>query len=191
MSYQTRAYDGASFTSRMRAAVRKGIGTVMLNDRPSGFWNSALSNGTARPSPIPKKSPIGALTAGVAARSQYISRRTSRRCSALRGMVPLIQMRWTMPAPRMSARSTLAPGGTTMNAAPLAPLLTVPPAPRAPVGFSGLIHRVCTSCMRYRLSGGDCANAADGISAARARARQRRDGLFTPALCPQLGVSGS
>jgi hypothetical protein len=98
MSYQTRAYDGASLTRRMRAALRNGIGRVMLKDRPSGFWNSALSKGTARPRPTPKKSPMGAWTAGVAAPSQYISSRTSRRCSALRGIVPLIQMRCTRPA---------------------------------------------------------------------------------------------
>jgi hypothetical protein len=54
----------------MRIPVRKGIGTTVLRLRPSGFEKSADSNGTMRPSPMPKKSPSGALTAGVRAPSQ-------------------------------------------------------------------------------------------------------------------------
>jgi hypothetical protein len=75
--------------------------------RPSGLANSALSNGTCRPSPTPKKSPMGAATAGCFAPSQYISRRTKRRCSSLRGMVPLSQMRWMIPAPALHKHSSL------------------------------------------------------------------------------------
>ena len=49
----------------MRAAVRNGIGTTALNDRPSGLENSAFSNDAVWPRPGPKKSPNGTATAGV------------------------------------------------------------------------------------------------------------------------------
>ena len=58
------------------AAVLNGIGIVKLKERPSGFENNAFLYALDLPSPKPKKSPIGAETAGVLLPSQYISIRT-------------------------------------------------------------------------------------------------------------------
>ena len=49
----------------MRIPVLKGMGTTVTRLRPSGLENSADWNGRISPSACPKKSPSGALTAGV------------------------------------------------------------------------------------------------------------------------------
>jgi hypothetical protein len=56
--------------STTRTPVRNGIGTTLTKLRPSGLEKSADSNGFISPALWRKKSPNGALTAGVAAPSQ-------------------------------------------------------------------------------------------------------------------------
>src|SRR2546423_2673271 len=57
----------------------------------------------------------------------------------------------TRPAPEMSARITRSPGPRMRFGAPLRPPAAVPPAPRAPVGFSNVYDRV--SCRSRRSAG--------------------------------------
>ena len=53
----------------------------------------------------------------------------------------VIQMWRTVPGPSMSASTTFSPGASTFDGAPLRPPCAVPPAPRAPVGFSKVAAR--------------------------------------------------
>jgi hypothetical protein len=81
-----------------RAARRNGIGTIVLNDRPSGLENSAFSKATVCPSAAPKKSPSGADTAGFSALSQNISSRSERSITGVRSPT-VIQILRTTPLP--------------------------------------------------------------------------------------------
>ena len=126
------------------------MGTVETNDRPSGFAKRADSKDAIFPSPTPKKSPIGQSTAGFDSPSQNIWSLMSRRCSAFLGIVPLIQILRIMPEPLISPSAKVCPGATTTNASPFAPWLVLPALPFAPVGFSGLIHLVCSSDIRNK-----------------------------------------
>jgi hypothetical protein len=129
-----------------------------LRLRPSGFEKSADSNCAICPSPTPKKSPTGALTAGFAAPSQNISSLNPRSICGLRSGI-VIQMRRTMPGLFFaSASTTLAPALMGMVGAPLRPPPATPARPFSPVGFSGLAQRVSNSCISYRDC--DCAPAA-------------------------------
>jgi hypothetical protein len=111
----------------MRIPVRNGIGTTELKLLPSGLENSADSKTAVRPSPIPKKSPSGALTAGVVAPSQYMSSRRPRSIFGLRSP-KVIQMRRTVPlVARASASTALAPARIAIVGAPF-----LPPPVRAP-----------------------------------------------------------
>ena len=124
------------------AAVLNGIGIVKLKERPSGFENNAFLYALDLPRPKPKKSPIGAETAGVLLPSQYISIRTCCIWSADLGMVPLNHMRLTIPAPVASNKLIFSPASNVINARPFAPLFVMPALPLAPVGFSGLTQIV-------------------------------------------------
>src|SRR4051812_19281398 len=142
------------------------MGTKQLKLRPSGFEKSADWKAAVRPSPTPKKSPTGALTAGVAAPSQYMSIRRLLSIFGLRSQ-NVIHMRRPVPlVPFASASTRLSPAGTLIVGEPFRPAATVPARPRSPAGFSGLAHRVWTP------SGGasksDCAwaVAADGRASA-------------------------
>ena len=53
----------------------------------------------------------------------------------------VIQMCRIVPGPSMSASSTVSPAFSCLEGAPLRPPWAVPPAPRAPVGFSKVIAR--------------------------------------------------
>ena len=131
----------------MRIPVRNGIGTKQLRLRPSGFEKSADSNCAIWPSPTPKKSPTGALTAGLAAPSQNISSFRPRSICGLRSGI-VIQMRRTVPeAFFASASTTLAPALMGMVGEPLRPPPACAARPFSPDGFSGLAHRVSKSCI--------------------------------------------
>src|SRR5215212_6624485 len=140
----------------MRMPVLNGMGTIELKLRPSGFENSADSKVIVRPRPCPKKSPTGALTAGVFAPSQYMSIRRPRSIRGLRSG-KVIQMRRTVPLVFDASASTrLWPALIATVGAPLRPPLARAAAPFAPVGFSPLAHRDSTP---WGISNSDCAPA--------------------------------
>jgi len=107
--------------------------------------------------PWQKKSPSGTAIAGSSSSSQY-ARSTSTSDRSLAGPV-VSHMCLITPEPVISASVCAAPAaivtdGDTFQPRPsslaaLAPVPVVapPPAPFSPVGFSGLIERVCASVM--------------------------------------------
>src|SRR5271167_1362096 len=60
-------------------------------------------------------------------------------CGGAGGKV--IQKCRSIPGPRRSARHTDSPGARHRDGAPFRPPLAVPPAPRAPAGFSNVTAR--------------------------------------------------
>src|SRR6056297_3458965 len=110
ISYQNQTSEADSFEIVMSADFLKGIFTFELNDLPSGLKNNLLSKGNKSPCAVPKKSPIGAETAGFFASSQYISILTALLCSLFLPIVPLIHIRWMIPEPFTSIKTFVSPG---------------------------------------------------------------------------------
>jgi hypothetical protein len=129
---------------------RNGTGTRDEYPRPSFTAESALAYGAASPCTAPNQSPIGTLTDGSLIPPYVISSTCARRNSG--AGVPaceiVIQKCVRHPAPSNDASVTFSPGRISFHGAPLRPSAAVPPAPRAPVGFSKVAAR--DSCPRSR-----------------------------------------
>jgi hypothetical protein len=141
---------------------------------PCGFTATTCDDSWANsPQPWPKKSPSGTSTAGSASPSQCIR---SSRLRQFDGCV-VIQMCCTVPGPSISARQAVVPAGTSIEgetfqprprsraaSAPV-PSVAPPPAPGAPVGFSGLIERVTAELINAisGRSGIGCAMGPPGL----------------------------
>src|SRR5581483_6167230 len=69
----------------------------------------------------------------------------------------------TVAGPSMSASTTTSPGWTRRLGAPLRPPWAVPPAPRAPVGFSNVMARDSCPCPRCDGSNGNMTPAPDRL----------------------------
>ena len=119
--------------------VANGMGTQELQLARLGLEKIAEFKTVMRPSPCPKKSSSGALTAGFAAPSQKNSMRIPRATRAECGMsVITIHMRRIVPGrPCDSASTLLSPGPSGKQADPLRPRKAFPARPLLAFQFSG------------------------------------------------------
>ena len=131
-----------SLVTTILAPDLNGIGIQQLKLLPSGLENRALSNVAILPRPWQKKSPKGALTAGLHWPSQYISNLIPLSVSGVRLFI-VTHIRLTTPLqPQTSISVCSHPGSNMKLGDPFLPQFSWPPAPRAPVQFSGLAHLV-------------------------------------------------